>query len=119
MKEQQMPILMNLLAAIAGAGGQYFYKKGGELIAQGGSWLNSQIFIGVLLFCAVMGFFVVGYKMGGRISVVYPFYATTFVWGALIGIWLEKEPWNPQLLAGLGLIFIGLVVMALSLGKNA
>jgi drug/metabolite transporter (DMT)-like permease len=119
MKEQQLPILMNLLAAIAGAGGQYFYKKGGEIIAHGGSWLNLQIVIGVFLFCVVMACFVIGYKLGGRISVVYPFYATTFIWGALIGIGLEKEPWNFQLLIGLALVFAGVSIMALALGKSA
>lgn len=119
MNEQKIPIIMNLIAAVAGAGGQYYYKKGGEIIAAGGSAINWQIITGVLLFCAVMACFVVGYKLGGRISVVYPFYATTFIWGALIGIGVEKEPWNFQLLIGLALVVAGVSVMATALGKSA
>ncbi len=117
MSEQQIPILLNLAAAFAGALGQYFYKKGGEIIAQGGSWLNPQVLVGVLLFCGVMVCFVFGYKLGGKISVVYPFYATTFIWGALIGILLEKEPWHPLLLIGLIMVVAGVSLMAISMEK--
>lgn len=108
---------MNLLAAIAGAGGQYFYKKGADHITQGGSPVNMNIFIGVLLFCGVMAFFIVGYKMGGRISVVYPFYATTFIWGTMIGIFIEKEPWNPLMLLGLLMVVAGTSIIAVSAGR--
>lgn len=118
MSSQGLPIIMNLIAAFLGAFGQYYYKKGGEIIAHGGNWLNLQVIIGVVLFCLVMVFFVVAYKMGGRISVVYPFYATTFIWGAMIGIFWEKEPWQPMLLIGLGLVVAGVSVMAISLGKT-
>ncbi|MGZ3710425.1 MAG: hypothetical protein ACXVBE_01660 [Bdellovibrionota bacterium] len=106
MADQKIPILMNLLAALLGAFGQYFYKVG----AQKSSLVS--VGIGVALFVGVMALFVLAYRFGGKISVVYPFYATTFVWGALIGVLLEKEPWSNWNLAGLLLILGGLTVIA-------
>lgn len=106
MLDQKYPILLNLVAALFGAFGQYFYKTG----AQKSDLV--QISIGVLLFIGVMGLFVVAYKLGGKISIVYPFYATIFVWGAWIGRYLEKEPWSNWNYLGLGLILAGLTVIA-------
>jgi multidrug transporter EmrE-like cation transporter len=106
MAEQKIPILLNVLAAFLGAFGQYFYKIGAQKSN------IPAILLGVLLFCGVMALFVLAYRLGGRISVVYPFYATTFVWGALIGLWLEKEPWSHWNFLGLGLLLAGLVVIA-------
>lgn len=112
MNNQTLPIILNLFAAILGAAGQYFYKKGGVQFSQGGSFLNVQTIVGIVLFTLVMACFVLGYKMGGKISVVYPFYATTFLWGTLIGVLIEKENFNYQSAVGIAFIFIGLIVLA-------
>lgn len=106
MADQKIPILLNLLAALFGAGGQYYYKLG----AQKSQLLP--ILVGVVLFCAVMALFVFAYRLGGKISIVYPFYATTFIWGALIGVFVEKEPFSQWHLAGLLLILGGLTLIA-------
>lgn len=112
MDSQKLPILYNLIAAFAGALGQWAYKKGGQRLSEIPIWSNYMILVGILLFCVVMVFFVLGYKAGGKISVVYPFYATTFFWGALIGFILDKEPFRWNLVYGTALIFIGLYVIA-------
>jgi len=112
MSDQKLPIVLNLIAALLGAFGQYAYKKGSARLSEVPLWQNYQIALGVLLFSAVMLCFVVGYKLGGRISVVYPFYATTFVWGALIGYWLEKEPFRWPMAVGILSILIGLILIS-------
>lgn len=119
MSDQKIPILLNLVAAFLGAFGQYYYKKGGQILAETGKFLNLPTIIGIILFCGVMALFVVGYKLGGKISVVYPFYATTFVWGALIGVFFEKEEFHLLSFAGLVLVVAGISLMAWSLGKQA
>jgi drug/metabolite transporter (DMT)-like permease len=116
--DQKVPVLLNLLAAFLGAFGQYYYKKGGQILATGGKFLNLPTVIGILLFCGVMGLFVVGYKLGGKISVVYPFYATTFIWGALMGVVFEKEEFHLTSFAGLLLVVAGVSLMAWSLGRS-
>lgn len=117
MSDQKIPVLLNLLAAFLGAFGQYYYKKGGQILAAGGKILNIPTLAGIVLFCGVMALFVVGYKLGGKISVVYPFYATTFIWGALIGVVFEKEEFHLLSFAGLLLVVAGISLMAWSLGR--
>ena len=112
MSPQFYPILMNVLAGIFGAFGQYAYKKGSQQLGSIPIYANYSLWAGMLLFCVVMVFFVVAYKMGGRMSVVYPFYATTFIWGALISHYMESEPINIHILGGTLLIVAGLAWIA-------
>ena len=114
MSGQKIPIVLYLVAAVLGAFGQYYYKKGGQILAETGSFLNIPTIVGVVLFCLVMVLFVISYKMGGQISVVYPFYATTFVWGVVIGHFLEKEPIKLSSLVGLAFVLVGVSLMAWS-----
>jgi drug/metabolite transporter (DMT)-like permease len=106
MMDQKWPILLNLVAALFGAFGQYFYKIG----AQKSDFVS--IAVGMFLFIGVMALFVFAYRLGGKISVVYPFYATTFIWGAMIGVYLEKEPMNNWMYVGLAFLLVGLTIMA-------
>lgn len=117
MENQTVPILLNLLAALFGAFGQYFYKLGGLRIGGVAIYRNWQLWVGVILFCVVMLLFVWGYKLGGRISVVYPFYATTFVWGSLIGVFLTGESWSLIQSAGIGFVLLGVSLVAAGIGS--
>ncbi|NCN39740.1 hypothetical protein GW916_00680 [bacterium] len=104
---QLAPILCYLAAGILGAIGQYFYKMGASSLGQVALLKNYNLFIGAAAFCGVMVLFVLGFKWGGRLSVVYPFYATTFIWGALIAHYFEKEHISTMMIAGILLICVG------------
>lgn len=104
---QAFPMFLHFLAGVFGALGQYFYKKGGLKIGAAPVWENWELAVGVLAFCLVMVLFVISYKLGGRISAVYPAYATTFVWGALLGHFLDREPLSLPIYAGIALILAG------------
>jgi drug/metabolite transporter (DMT)-like permease len=110
---QAIPIGLNLLAGIFGALGQYLYKRGAARLGALPVWENWQLALGVSSFCVVMALFVLSYKLGGRISVVFPAYATTFLWGALLGHYLEGEPLNPTILAGIALILVGVTAVGI------
>jgi len=108
-------ILMFFLAAIFGAFGQYFYKSGADL-AIGGALtylLNFRIWLGVACYVAVMVLFVGAFKRGGSMAALYPIYATTFVWGAIISHFAFGTEVRGANLAGMGLIFIGMYLLAL------
>jgi drug/metabolite transporter (DMT)-like permease len=111
---QTIPILLNLLAAIVGASGQYLYKLGGTRLGQIPLWRNWQLFSGVALFCVVMGLFVAGFKLGGRLSVVYPMYATTFLWGTALAVLVDKEPWSWLQLLGVAIVVAGVALVAVA-----
>lgn len=111
---QTYPIIINLIAAIIGAVGQYLYKLGGQKIGVVPINQNWQILVGVCLFCLVMVLLILSFKLGGRLSTTYPMYATTFVWATLIGIFYDQEPWHFSQLIGILMVIIGISIVAIS-----
>lgn len=112
MSGQGVPIILNLIAAVFGAVGQFFYQRGSQVLKTTPIWKNYSIHLGVFSFVLVMLLFVKAYQAGGRISVVYPFYATTFVWGYFIGVYANQEPPSGFALAGLALVVLGISLVA-------
>jgi multidrug transporter EmrE-like cation transporter len=106
-------MILNLIAAVIGAVGQWLYKIGGNNLGVVPFFKNWHLYVGMILFCVVMVLFVAAFKMGGKLSVVYPVYATTFVWGTIIAIYFDKEPWSVLQLAGVGLVVIGVSMVAM------
>ena len=115
---QPTPVLsmvLFLIAAFVGALGQYLYKSGAEETTS--DWLsyllNWRLALGVVCYVAVMVLFVAAWKHGGELSVLYPLYASTFIWGALIGLWAYRVPIRPVNVAGMALLVLGMYLMGL------
>lgn len=74
------------LAALLGAIGQYLYKSGADITGE--AWYsyvaNPRLIGGVVCYIAVMVLFILAFKLGGSLTVLYPIYASTFIWAALI-----------------------------------
>jgi len=106
-------IVLFLIASLLGAVGQFLYKSGAD--AAGGSLnsylLNPRIAGGVVCYVAVMVLFVAAFKKGGALSVLYPVYATTFVWAALIGLIAYQTPIRPINVCGMLLLIAGMYLM--------
>jgi len=108
------PILLFLIAALLGALGQYFYKTGaqsneGNLF----SYLtNYRIIIGILCYITIMFLFIIAFRIGALLTVVYPVYATTFIWGMLIGVFILGEKINISNIAGIIFIILGVYLIA-------
>ena len=101
-----------VLAAFLGALGQYLYKSGAEaagvtLI----SYLNPRIISGVVCYAAVMVLFVAAFRKGGALTVLYPIYASTFIWAAILALFVYGTPIKPVNVAGMGLIVAGMFLM--------
>jgi multidrug transporter EmrE-like cation transporter len=108
------PVLLFLIAALLGAFGQYFYKTGAESAsARIITWiLNYRIILGILCYISIMVLFLLAFRIGGPLTILYPVYATTFIWGLLIGIFLLGEKVNPLNFVGVGLIILGIYFIA-------
>ena len=113
---QFLPILLNIAASFAGAFGQYFYKRGADTLTSVPIWKNTDLGLGCLLFCGVMLLFIAAYRMGGSMSVVYPFYASTFIWSTLIAVLLAGESVSGLQCGGILLVVLGTVLVAI--GRN-
>ena len=106
-------IVMFLVAAVLGALGQYLYKSGAE--TSGGSvqsyLLNPRLLGGVVCYVAVMVLFVAAFKRGGSLSVLYPLYASTFIWAAVLALVAYDTPIRPVNVAGMALLVLGMFLM--------
>ena len=105
-------IILFLIAAILGALGQYLYKTGvenssGNIL----SWFkNYRVISGILCYITIMFLFVISFKIGGELTVLYPVYATTFIWGALIAVTLLGENLTLYKIGGIIFIIIGVLL---------
>jgi multidrug transporter EmrE-like cation transporter len=106
-------ILLFVIAAFLGAIGQFLYKSGADH-ATGGPLtyvLNLRILGGMACYIAVMVLFVAAFKRGGSLSVLYPVYASTFIWAALLGLWAYGTPVKPINVLGMILLVAGMFFM--------
>lgn len=111
MSNQFWPIILNLIASVLGAVGQWLYKIGAKDLKEIPIYKNLPFLGGMFSFCLVMALFMIAFRMGGRISVTFPVYALTFVWGTVIGVLVDKEPFNHWQAGGVALVFVGVAVV--------
>jgi multidrug transporter EmrE-like cation transporter len=107
------PIVLFLIAALLGALGQYFYKTSAES-GNGGflTWFSNYRFVtGVVCYIAIMFLFVWAFRIGGALTVLYPVYATTFIWSLIIGVVFLKEILTFFKIIGVGLIILGIILI--------
>ena len=113
MNTPAISIIYFLVAAFFGALGQYLYKTGANEV-NGGliSYLtNAKLLLGVACYFVVMILFVLAFKKGGQLSVLYPLYATTFIWGAIIAFFAFGVPIKPINIFGMILLIGGMYLM--------
>lgn len=106
-------ILCFLAASVFGAVGQFLYKSGADQASgtPASYLLNPRLLAGVICYIAVMVLFVAAFRRGGSLSVLYPIYASTFIWAALIARWVYGEPIQPVNLVGMVLLVGGMFLM--------
>ncbi len=113
MKTPSVSIVMFVLAAVFGAVGQFLYKSGAE--RAGGSLAsylaNPRLLGGVICYVAVMVLFVAAFKRGGSLTVLYPIYASTFIFAALIAWAAYGTPIKPANVCGMALLIGGMYLM--------
>jgi multidrug transporter EmrE-like cation transporter len=108
-----LSIAMFVAAALFGALGQYLYKSGADA-ASGtiASYIvNPRLLGGVVCYIAVMVLFVAAFRKGGALTVLYPIYATTFIWAALIALFVYGTPIKPVNVGGMALLVAGMYLM--------
>lgn len=113
MKTPIISILLFLIASLFGALGQYLYKSGADQAdgSMAGYFANPRLIGGVFCYIAVMVLFVAAFKKGGALTVLYPVYATTFIWAAILAWMAFGTPIKPINIAGMGLLICGMYCM--------
>jgi multidrug transporter EmrE-like cation transporter len=115
MKTPGISLALFAIAALFGAFGQYLYKSGADHAdnSAAGYLLNLRILGGVICYVLVMVLFVAAYKRGGSMSALYPVYASTFIWAAIIGWLAFGSPIKMFHVAGMILLVAGMYLMGL------
>jgi multidrug transporter EmrE-like cation transporter len=105
---------MFVVAAFLGALGQFLYKSGADHAGDSvvSYFLNARLLGGVVCYVAVMVLFVAAFKKGGALTVLYPIYATTFIWAAFIAWMVYGTPIRPVNIGGMALLIAGMYFMA-------
>ena len=113
MQTPVISILLFLLASVLGAVGQFLYKSGAD--TSDGSlssyMQNPRILGGVFCYIGVMVLFVAAFKKGGALAVLYPVYASTFIFAALIGLAAYGTPIKPINIVGMAVLVVGMYLM--------
>lgn len=106
-------VLMFLCAAALGALGSFLYKSGADSAENtlAGYFLNSRLLGGVCCYIAVMILFVAAYRRGGTLTVLYPTYASTFIFAAFIGKWAYGTPITIVNVIGMFVLTVGMYLM--------
>ena len=106
-------IVCFLIAAFLGALGQFLYQTGARAATGGiGSYVaNPRLLAGVVCYIAVMVLFVAAFKKGGVLSVLYPIYASTFIFAAVIAWMAYGIPIRPVHVAGMAMLVGGMYLM--------
>ena len=114
MKTPLLAIASVLVAAVLGAIAPFFFEHGSK------QWqgrvvdflLNPWIVAGMVTYVAVMVFFTYAFRMGGTVKVLYPLYATTFIWAAVIALFHHGAPIQPVHVGGMVLLVAGVLAMS-------
>ncbi len=113
MKTPLLSIAYFVAASLLGAVGQFLYKSGAESADStlAGYLWNPRILGGVASYIAVMVLFVAAFKRGGELTVLYPVYATTFIWAALISNRAYATPITLTNVGGMLLLVAGMYLI--------
>jgi len=106
-------ITMAALTALMAAVGQLFFKRGAASVSTTlWTWVtNVDLLIGLVLHAIGFVLMVVALKHG-RLSVLFPVLATSYVWGVLLATRYLGEPVTITKWTGVALILVGVGLIA-------
>jgi len=105
-------VVLTALTALIAAVGQLFFKRGAATVSPNlSTWLlNPQLLIGLAVHAVGFVFIVVALRHG-RLSVLFPVLATSYIWGVLLAARYLGEPITLGKWAGVGLILSGVALI--------
>jgi uncharacterized membrane protein len=114
MKDKHKAIILILITTIMMAFGQFFQKKGADIIGSLIEVLNVYTIVGSILYIGAVVVYISALKKGD-LSTLFPFLALSFVWVALLSMFLLGEPMFFNKWMGVVLIVLGVA----SIGRGA
>ena len=97
-----------LLCALMTGFAQLFFKIGADQLPL--LFINWPIVIGLTLFAIEAIIFMLAYK-GGDVSVLFPVFATSYIWVSLLSKYWLNEPLNVYKWIGIFIIVLGISII--------
>lgn len=73
--------------------------------------MNVRILGGLACYTLIMVLFVAAFRKGGALSFLYPLYAPTFIWAAIIGLLAYQTPIKLIHVCGMAFLLVGMYLM--------
>ena len=108
MKTKGWAILLVLICALMTAFAQLLFKIGANELPF--LFFNWPIIIGLFIFSIEALLFLLAYK-GGEVSILFPVFATSYIWVSLISKYFLNEPLNIYKWLGIVIIILGIGVI--------
>lgn len=112
-KTPAISIISVLIASILGATGQFLIAHAAKRPHTGIVKLifDPHFLAGAIAYALVLALFAISFKSGGTVRVVYPLYASTFIWALIIGSVTVHQPISLIQMFGSVLLITGVICM--------
>jgi multidrug transporter EmrE-like cation transporter len=110
-----------LVAAVSGAVGQFCFKLFSNQMGQVTGTelaLSPYLWIAIVCYFGVMGLFLLGLRLGGELSTLYPVYGSTFVWALVLAHFWLGEKVSVAAMAGTGIIILGIALLFMDTSRE-
>lgn len=111
MSSNLFPILLSAVAAVLGALANWLFKKAALQVMEVPLYKNFALGLGLVSFMAVLVLFMLAFRSGGKLLVIYPTYATTYIWALLLAKYFDREVISATQVAGIAAVMLGVALI--------
>ena len=109
-------IALVLLCTLLTTSAQIFLKRGADNLPL--IFFNNSLFIGVILYSIGAAVLIMAFK-GGEVTVIYPIFASSYIWVSLLSAYLFSEPLGLLKIAGIFIVIFGITFIAIGSKKGS
>ncbi len=113
-----MPIILVLIASFCGASANILFKHASAVIMEVPFYKNAALFAGIFLFTMVLILLLAAFRLGGETFIVYPTYATSYIWIVLLSYKFENAEISKFQILGMFLVALGVSFIGANTTKS-
>ena len=117
MKSQLLPILIISVASFFGAAANILFKKASAQVLEVPVYQNWALLLGLVLFSLVLVMFLTAFRWGGETIVVYPTYATTYIWIVFLSYKFDGASISKIQMLGIAFVMLGVSLIGTASSK--
>ena len=97
---------------------QIFYKMGANRLSLASWYTNWYIPVGIIL-CGVSGVLLILALKKGEVTVLYPIFATAFIWVLVLSKYIFAEPFTSQKWIGVAIVIFGIILIGIGSNRKS